>query len=486
MEIVSGAGHDAVYMARVAPTAMIFVPCADGISHNEIEDAKPADLAAGCDVLLHAILEAAKGLSADASRLLREGEAHLRKRAFAPARDALEQAVALLPALGPAHSLLGRARHGLGDAAGAAERLSHGPRPRSARRRQRTAAGERAARPADRRRRPPDASGARSRSTPRDSGARITGWRVRSPSSTTSPGLATRSPPGARLPTPSGVDPHLRFDAIANQIRLDDAFFASLDTASRAPALDGAFAHGDMPILFAAADAGYTTRFVDLLAGNLAARAPGTAFHLHVVNPTPESEAKVARAIELTQGHLDFAVTRETRRSRKRFAAPGLDPLYAAKTYYSCARFLNLPRLIAHYRRPVLVCDIDLAPTRDPRPWLDELAACDAGVNVKIRYDFANKLLATMVYFGDTPAGRRYADLVAGYCRHFLAARNATWTIDQVALHAAWLHMRRTGQWRDFREFAPDTMNWMDDSFEAEEAQRRFLFVSLYSSVPKM
>lgn len=60
MEIVSGAGHDAVYMARVAPTAMIFVPCADGISHNEIEDAKPADLSAGCDVLLHAILEAAK------------------------------------------------------------------------------------------------------------------------------------------------------------------------------------------------------------------------------------------------------------------------------------------------------------------------------------------------------------------------------------------------------------------------------------------
>lgn len=60
MEIVSGAGHDAVYMARVAPTAMIFVPCVDGISHNEVEDAKPEDLAAGCNVLLHAILDAAK------------------------------------------------------------------------------------------------------------------------------------------------------------------------------------------------------------------------------------------------------------------------------------------------------------------------------------------------------------------------------------------------------------------------------------------
>jgi N-carbamoyl-L-amino-acid hydrolase len=63
MEIVSGAGHDAVYVARVAPTAMIFVPCKDGISHNEIEDAQPADLAAGCNVLLHAMLARA-GLAA--------------------------------------------------------------------------------------------------------------------------------------------------------------------------------------------------------------------------------------------------------------------------------------------------------------------------------------------------------------------------------------------------------------------------------------
>jgi N-carbamoyl-L-amino-acid hydrolase len=58
-DIVSGAGHDAVYMARVAPTAMIFVPCVGGISHNEIEDAKPDDLTAGCNVLLNAVLETA-------------------------------------------------------------------------------------------------------------------------------------------------------------------------------------------------------------------------------------------------------------------------------------------------------------------------------------------------------------------------------------------------------------------------------------------
>ena len=56
MDVVSGAGHDAVYVARTAPAAMIFVPCKDGISHNEIEDAKPEHLSAGANVLLHAML----------------------------------------------------------------------------------------------------------------------------------------------------------------------------------------------------------------------------------------------------------------------------------------------------------------------------------------------------------------------------------------------------------------------------------------------
>jgi N-carbamoyl-L-amino-acid hydrolase len=59
MDVVSGAGHDAIYVARRAPAGMIFGPCKDGISHNEIEDAQPAHLEAGCNVLLHAMLERA-------------------------------------------------------------------------------------------------------------------------------------------------------------------------------------------------------------------------------------------------------------------------------------------------------------------------------------------------------------------------------------------------------------------------------------------
>jgi N-carbamoyl-L-amino-acid hydrolase len=59
MDIVSGAGHDACYVAKVAPTGMIFVPCKDGISHNEIEDARKDDIAAGCQILLQAMVERA-------------------------------------------------------------------------------------------------------------------------------------------------------------------------------------------------------------------------------------------------------------------------------------------------------------------------------------------------------------------------------------------------------------------------------------------
>jgi len=55
----SGAGHDAMYIQPLAPTGMIFVPCVDGISHNEAEDALPADLAAGTRVLADCLAELA-------------------------------------------------------------------------------------------------------------------------------------------------------------------------------------------------------------------------------------------------------------------------------------------------------------------------------------------------------------------------------------------------------------------------------------------
>jgi beta-ureidopropionase / N-carbamoyl-L-amino-acid hydrolase len=59
MDMPSGAGHDAMHIARLCPAGMIFVPCERGISHNEIENATPQDLAAGARVLAEVLAELA-------------------------------------------------------------------------------------------------------------------------------------------------------------------------------------------------------------------------------------------------------------------------------------------------------------------------------------------------------------------------------------------------------------------------------------------
>jgi len=63
MNIISGAGHDACWMARVAPSTMIMCPCVDGLSHNEAENISKEWAEAGADVLLHAVLETAEVVS---------------------------------------------------------------------------------------------------------------------------------------------------------------------------------------------------------------------------------------------------------------------------------------------------------------------------------------------------------------------------------------------------------------------------------------
>jgi N-carbamoyl-L-amino-acid hydrolase len=58
-DIISGAGHDACWINRVAPTAMVMCPCVDGLSHNEAEEISKEWATAGADVLLHAVVETA-------------------------------------------------------------------------------------------------------------------------------------------------------------------------------------------------------------------------------------------------------------------------------------------------------------------------------------------------------------------------------------------------------------------------------------------
>jgi N-carbamoyl-L-amino-acid hydrolase len=66
--MISGAFHDALFVNRVAPAAMIFVPCRDGLSHNEAEYVEPADAATGAQMLLASTLEAMREIASAESR----------------------------------------------------------------------------------------------------------------------------------------------------------------------------------------------------------------------------------------------------------------------------------------------------------------------------------------------------------------------------------------------------------------------------------
>lgn len=58
--LISGAGHDACWINKTTPTAMVMCPCVDGLSHNEAEDISKEWATAGADVLLHAVVETAE------------------------------------------------------------------------------------------------------------------------------------------------------------------------------------------------------------------------------------------------------------------------------------------------------------------------------------------------------------------------------------------------------------------------------------------
>jgi N-carbamoyl-L-amino-acid hydrolase len=60
MNLISGAGHDACWINRVAPTAMVMCPCVDGLSHNEAEEISREWAMAGTDVLMHAVVQTAQ------------------------------------------------------------------------------------------------------------------------------------------------------------------------------------------------------------------------------------------------------------------------------------------------------------------------------------------------------------------------------------------------------------------------------------------
>ena len=193
-------------------------------------------------------------------------------------------------------------------------------------------------------------------------------------------------------------------------------------------------------VIFAGCDGVYFDRYASALLHSATVMSGlKPSFHLHVVDPPADIEARIADwderlgrpGIGLTVEHTDLAgAEHETR-----------------ITTYACARFRILPALMARYGRPILMLDTDLIVLRDLQGFVAELAEGDfAAVSVDhARFEPWNWYWADVLHFAATPAAMNLAERVARYCDHFLALGRPRWFLDQIAITAA-LHVPLDGE----------------------------------------
>ncbi|MBB3264861.1 tetratricopeptide (TPR) repeat protein [Azospirillum sp. OGB3] len=168
------------------------------------------------------------------------------------------------------------------------------------------------------------------------------------------------------------AEPHLPFlahvptgDGFARRV---EALAPAADTESEAAFVPETLAPpGNGPVVVASCDSGYLERFGPLFLASLDRfSAPGQAAHLHILDPRPDTDARVA-ALQARLRHVRLGWSYET-------SPAGLTP-QARTTFYTFARFLRVPRLARLYRAPLLVADIDACLLSDPTGFLTPLSA---------------------------------------------------------------------------------------------------------------
>lgn len=220
--------------------------------------------------------------------------------------------------------------------------------------------------------------------------------------------------------------------------RTAPAFLASLREGPPPAGIRATLAEGagsaDRPlVVYASCDAVYARKFLPTMVRSIVEDSGlDCAIALHLINPDAEAEATVA-ALAAAHGAGRFIVLRES---------IDLTPLGDnAKTYYACSRFLVLPDLLARWKRPVLMLDVDLLAIRDLNPLLATSAHSDLGLmsHALKRLDIWSLLYADVLHIRPTMGAWRFLDLARRYIRHFLDRGMPVWFLDQAALAAVHL-----------------------------------------------
>ncbi|MFN0164643.1 MAG: protein arginine N-methyltransferase [Burkholderiales bacterium] len=222
-------------------------------------------------------------------------------------------------------------------------------------------------------------------------------------------------------------------------IRLAPDFLASMD-AGGIPALSQELIPTDdaQAVIFAACDSVYFRRFAYPLLNSLRLRsATRLRVHLHVFNPDPWIEDEIA-TLPINGSLVSLEMTSETRQ----FASAD-----EAKTFYSCARLYQVPALLTRHRLPVIMMDMDVLALQP----LAALIALAERHDVAVlqwpgpRWRIWDTIYASTVVFRPTVGGLRFATMVENYVRSFISRPSGAWYLDQIALFAAYTHLRDAG-----------------------------------------
>ncbi|EPY00191.1 tetratricopeptide repeat protein [Magnetospirillum fulvum] len=219
---------------------------------------------------------------------------------------------------------------------------------------------------------------------------------------------------------------------IERLIRLDPGFLATIRPMAAAvpderAELDGN--DGDI-VVVAGGDSHYFLKYSDALVNSLAISGTRARLHFHIVDPTP---AAFAQAERLRRRFPALPIEVGTESTPDHIAAD------RKRTYYACARFLHLPDLLRHHRRPVLMLDMDMVILRDVTQLVEQFLGegKDIALIAGTQADPWCRLWADVILVRPTPAALDYLDTVRAYIRHFFDSGDAVWFLDQVALYCA-------------------------------------------------
>ncbi|NUB27047.1 tetratricopeptide repeat protein [Azospirillum brasilense] len=232
------------------------------------------------------------------------------------------------------------------------------------------------------------------------------------------------------------AEPHLPFLA---HIPTGDGFARRIEALSPAADMESEAAFvletlapsGNGPVVVASCDSGYLERFGPLFLASLDRfSTPGQAAHLHILDPRPDTAARV-RALEGRLRHVRLGWSHET--------SPAGLTAQARTTFYTFARFLRVPRLSRLYQAPLMVADIDACLLSDPVGFLAPLSAATPLAlqhfpdNLARLYDGVGGGLVVM---RPDPAVIALFDRIRRFLVSWIAERRLHYFLDQIALTA--------------------------------------------------